>query len=88
MSILWPKYEDLQKVVGIRLLSNGELFQVHGSKFKLHPVCYLGQASVLRITHGVFFFRVSKVAFNRFFAALIKRLVLGYISGEIGRAHV
>ena len=58
-------------------------FEVHGSKFKLHPFCYLGQASVLCITHRVFFFCICKDSFNRFFAALIKRLVLGYISGVV-----
>ena len=33
----------------------GQLFQVHGNKLKLHPVRHLSQASVLRITHRVFF---------------------------------
>ena len=27
-----------------------QLFQIHGSKFKLHPVSHLGEASVLGIT--------------------------------------
>ena len=60
-----------------------QFFEVHGSKFKLHPVCHLSQASVLRITHGVFFFRIRKVLFNRFFAFLVKILVLRRISGII-----
>ena len=38
----------------------GQLFQVHGSKFKLHPVRHLGQASVLRITHAVLFLGIGK----------------------------
>ena len=33
----------------------GQFFQIHGSKFKLHPVCHLGQASVLCITHRVLY---------------------------------
>ena len=60
-----------------------QFFEVHGSKFKLHPVCHLSQASVLCITHGVFFFRIRKVPFNRFFAFLVKLLVLRRISGII-----
>ena len=34
-------------------LPSGQLFQIHGSKLKLHPVRHLGQASVLciSITH-------------------------------------
>ena len=52
------------------------LFQVHGSELKLHPVCYLGQASVLRITHRVFFFGVRKAPFNQLFTFLVKSLIL------------
>ena len=66
LSILWPKYEDLQKVVGILPLPNGELFQVHGSKFKLHPVCYLSQACVSRISHAMLFFGIRRDPFNGF----------------------
>ena len=53
----------------------GQFFQIHGSKLKLHPVRYLGQASVLRITHSVFFFGVCKDAFNRLFTPPVKALV-------------
>ena len=59
------------------------LFQVHGSEFKLHPVCYLGQASVLHITHRVVSFGVRKDPFYRLFTFLIKRLVLRCISGIV-----
>jgi hypothetical protein len=48
-----------------------QLFEIHGSKFKLYPVCHLSQASVLRITHSVFFFGVGKDPFNGFFAPCI-----------------
>ena len=57
-------------------LPGGQLFQIHGSKLKLHPVRHLGQASVLRITHSVFFFGVCKDAFNGLFPLLVKILVL------------
>ena len=40
-----------------------QLFQVHGSKLKLHPVCHLCEASVLCITHCVFFFCICKDTF-------------------------
>ena len=53
-----------------------QFFQIHGSKFKLHPVHHLGQASVLRITHSVFFFGVCKDAFNGLFTPPVKALVL------------
>ena len=57
-----------------------QLFQVHGSKLKLHPVCHLGQASVLRITHRVFLFGVRKDPFNGLFTFPVKLLVLRCIS--------
>ena len=60
-----------------------QFFEVHGSEFKPHPVCHLSQASVVCITHRVFFFRICKVSFNRFFAFLVKVLVLRRISGII-----
>ena len=49
----------------------GQFFQVHGSKLKLHPVRYLGHASVLRITHRVFFLGVCEDPLNGFLSALI-----------------
>ena len=45
-----------------------QLFQIHGSKFQPDPSCDGGQASVVCITHGVFFFCIRKDSFNRFFA--------------------
>ena len=53
----------------------GQFFQVHGNKLKLHPVRHLGQASVLRITHRVFFFGIRKDTFNGLFPLLVKILV-------------
>ena len=61
----------------------GQLFQVHGSKLKLHPVCDLSQASVLRITHRVFFLSISKDPLNSLFAPLVKLPVLRRISGIV-----
>ena len=55
------------------------VFEVHGSKFKLDPVGNLGQASVLRITHGVFFLGVGKDPFNGLFPPLVEFLVFGSI---------
>ena len=60
-----------------------QLFQVHGSKLKLHPVCHLCEASVLCITHCVFFFCICKNTFNRLFAFSVKLLARWRISGVI-----
>lgn len=49
----------------------GQFFQIHGNKPKLHPVSYLGQASVLGTAHDVFFFSVGKDPFNGFLPPLI-----------------
>ena len=65
-----------------------QLFQIHGSKLKLHPVRYLGQASVLRITHSVLFFGVCKDAFNRLFTPPVKALVLRCITGIVCQLFV
>ena len=62
---------------------SSQLFQIHGSKFKLHPVCHLSQASVLCIAHCVFFLGVRKDALNCFFSPLVKLLVFGRIAGVI-----
>ena len=61
----------------------GQFFQVHGSKLKLHPVCDLSQASVLRITHRVFFLGVREDPFNGLFAPLVKLPVYRRISGIV-----
>ena len=37
-----------------------QLFEVHGSKLKRDPLCNAGQASMVGITHGVFFLRIGK----------------------------
>ena len=69
-------------------LPGGQLFQIHGCKLKLHPVRYLGQASVLCITHSVFFFGVCKDAFNGLFPLLVKILVLRCIAGIVCQLFV
>ena len=61
----------------------GQLFQVHGNKLKLHPVRHLSQASVLCITHRVFFLGVREDPFNGFFSALIELCVRRRISGIV-----
>ena len=58
-------------------------FQVHGNKLKLHPVRHLSQASVLCITHRVFFLGVREDPFNGFFSALIELCVRRRISGIV-----
>ena len=58
----------------------GQFFQVHGSKLKLHPVRHLSQASVLRITHRVFFLGVREDPFNGFLSTLVELRVRRRIS--------
>src|SRR5699024_4332622 len=53
----------------------------HGSKFKLHPVCHLSQASILRVTHGMLFFCISKYTLDLLFSQPIKFLVWLHMSG-------
>ena len=69
-------------------LPTGQLFQVRGSKLKLHPVCHLSWASVLCITHSVFFFGVRKDAFNGLFTLLVKILALRCIAGVVRQVLV
>ena len=66
----------------------GQLFQIHGSKFKLDPVCNLGQASVLSIAHGVFFLGVGKDSFNGLLAPLVQFLVLWGVAGVVGQFFI
>ena len=53
---------------------------IYGSKLELHPVCHLGQTSVLCITHGVFLFLSCKDPLNGFFPALVELRISGRIS--------
>ena len=48
----------------------------------------MGEAAVRCITHRVFFFRIRKDTFDRFFALLVKVGVLGSIPGIIGKLLV
>src|SRR5699024_5799884 len=59
---------------------NRQLFQVHGSKLKLDPSCDAGQASVVGITHGVFFVCVGEDPLDRYLADGI------YSLGKVGFA--
>lgn len=58
-----------------------QLFEVHGSKFKLHPIRHLGQASIACITHGVFFFGICKDPFNGLFAPSVQFPVFRRVAG-------
>jgi len=53
-----------------------EPFEIHGSKFKLHPVLNLRQATVRSITHLVFFFCIGENSFDGFFSPFIQFFVL------------
>lgn len=45
-------------ITGIPFLGD-QFFHIHGNKLKLHPVCYLCEAFVLRVTHTVLLFRIG-----------------------------
>ena len=72
-----------EKRKALLALPNSQLFEVHGSKLELHPVCHLGQASELGITHGVFLLGVRKDPFNGLLAPLVQFLVLRRITGVV-----
>lgn len=62
-----------------------QLFEAHGSKFKPHPVGYLGQTAVKSVAHGVFFFSVGKNPFNGFLVPGIEFLVLRGVPGIVSQ---
>ena len=49
-------------------VAKSQLFKIHGSKFEPHPRSDSGQATVVCVTHTMFFLRVRKDPFNGFFA--------------------
>ena len=57
----------------------GQLFQIHGSKLKLHPVRDLGQASVLRVTHPVLFLRIGKHTLDLLFSQPVQLFVYRHL---------
>ena len=52
----------------------GVFFQIHGSKFKLHPIPHLGQACESRISHSVLLLRICKDPLNSLLAGLVHLL--------------
>ena len=72
-------------MVGVSILPAPfrELFQIHGSKFKLHPVCNLSQACVSGIAHPVLLFGIRKNTLYRFFSCLVHPLVDRCVSGIV-----
>ena len=64
------------------------LFQIHGSKFKLHPVCHMGQASVLGVTHVVLFFRIGKYTLDLLFSQPVQFFVHRHIPDMLRHLHI
>ena len=52
-----------------------QFFQIHGSKFKPDPFCYLSQASVKSITHTVFLFGIRKDTLDCLLTVRVQLLV-------------
>ena len=65
-----------------------KLFQIHGSKSKLHPVGNLSQARISGITQTVFLFGICKDTFNGFFPCLVHPLVNRSVPGIISHLLV
>ena len=78
------------KVAGMGVLPQpfGVLFQIHGSKLKLHPVSNLSQASVSGISHPMLLFGICKDTLNRLFSGLVHPLVNRGIAGIVGQFFV
>ena len=60
-----------------------ELFQIHGSKSKLHPVGNLSQDCVSGVPQTMFLFGICKDAFNGFFSCLVHPLVNWSVPGIV-----
>ena len=69
--------------MGILPIPFSELFQIHGSKTKLHPVCDLSQACVSGITQTMLLFGICKDALNGFFPCLVHPLIDRCVPGII-----
>ncbi len=61
------------------------LFQIHGSKFKLHPVRYLSQACVSSISQTMLLFCIRKDTFNCLFPSFVHPLVDRSVTGIVGQ---
>ena len=68
--------------------SVGVFFQIHGSKFKLHPVSYLGQASESRISHSVLLLGIGENPFNGFLPGLVHPLADRRTPGILCHLHI
>ena len=66
----------------------GQFFQIHGSKLKLHPVCHLGQASVLRVTHPVLLFSIGKYTLNLLFSQPVQFSVHRHMPDVLCHFHI
>ena len=68
--------------------SSGQLFQLHGSKFKLHLVRHLGQAFVLRVTHTVLFLCVGKYTLSFLFSQSVQFFVHSHVPDVLRHLHI
>ena len=66
----------------------GQLLRIYGNKLKLHPVCYLCEASVLRVTHTVLLICVSKHAFNLLFSLPVEFFVHSHMPHMLRHLHI
>ena len=66
---------------------SSQLFEIHGSKFKLHPVGHLGEASVLRIAHAVFLFCIGEHTLYFLFSQPVQLAVYWGVPGILSQFH-
>ena len=60
--------EEIQEKGPGFTVAKSQLFKIHGSKLEPHPRSDSGQATVVCVTHTMFFLCVRKDPFNGFFA--------------------
>ncbi len=64
-----------------------QLFQIHGSKFKLHPVCYLSETSVVGVSHLMLFFCICEYTLYFLLAYPAQLFVSGCVSSILGKLY-
>ena len=62
--------------------------QIHGSKFKIHPVCCLSQASVLCVAHTVLCLRIGKHTLNLLFSQPVQLFVPHHVPDVLRHLHI
>ena len=65
----------------------GQLFEIHGNKFKLHPVGHLGEAAVLRVAHPMLLFCIGKHTLDLLFSQTVQVTVFRCVPDILSQFH-